>query len=89
MHNGRRAPAGRGAAIFVDALRRPFSEPKSTTPPKRSMFAQRRWFSHRALKLPSQGFVCTERAKVHVIFRPPKYCGLALRARSGGWEPAC
>jgi hypothetical protein len=45
-----------------------FSGAQSATPPKRSMIAQRRWFSHRALKFPSQQFVCTGAAKVHEIF---------------------
>jgi hypothetical protein len=37
----------------------------STTPPKRSIIARRRWFSHQALKSPGVNFVIGRPEKVH------------------------
>jgi len=45
---------------------------KSTTPPRRSIIARRRWVSHRAPEIPQPIYVCTGRAKVQ------QYLGLRI-----------
>lgn len=52
------APAQSRKCLYDGALNQnTHSGRESATPPERSMFAQRRWFSHRPLKFASHGFV--------------------------------
>src|SRR5258707_5449556 len=39
---------------------------KRTTPPERNMIARRRWFRYWAPQITQLGYVCTQRAKVHL-----------------------